>query len=266
MHPRLSLHQVAMMGEPTAAFIDHCTALGVAQMTLVTPKLFAEPGAIGAAKAAGPRTSTLNHVFAVHPNIEEESGEGCERMASALAVAAELGAQAIYLITGGRGSLDWEQAAARLAGLLAPARAEAQRLGIRLLVENASALNADIHIAHTLPDVIRLAEIAEIGVCVELHACWMEGNLKPQFRQAMPRIGLVQVSDYVPGDRATPCRAVPGDGVIPLERLLGDLLDAGYEGLFDIELIGPRIEAEGARAASARAAGYLSEMLVRLGV
>ena len=58
---------------------------------------------------------------------------------------------------------------------------------------------------------------------------------------------------------------MPGDGVIPLERLLGDLLELGYEGVFDLELLGPRIESEGNRAATKRAAERLSELLVKLG-
>ena len=121
------------------------------------------------------------------------------------------------------------------------------------------------HIAHTLADTIALAELAGIGLCIEWHACWMEAGLKTLLRQAIPRTGLVQVSDYVLGDRTAPCRAVPGDGVIPLDRILGDVLDAGYEGVFDIELVGPRIVAEGARAATQRAAQRVSEILTRLG-
>jgi hypothetical protein len=35
---------------------------------------------------------------------------------------------------------------------------------VRLLVENASSFNADLHIAHTLPDTIALATAAGIGV------------------------------------------------------------------------------------------------------
>ena len=61
------------------------------------------------------------------------------------------------------------------------------------------------------------------------------------------------------------CRAVPGDGAIPLERILGDVLDAGYTGVFDLELVGPRIDAEGARPATTRAAETLSRMLTKLG-
>ena len=93
----------------------------------------------------------------------------------------------------------------------------------------------------------------------------MEAGLRDLFRRVMPLVGLVQVSDYVLGDRSTPCRAVIGDGAIPLERLLGDILAAGYTGVFDLELVGPRIEAEGARAATRRAAENLSEILTRLG-
>jgi len=268
MHPRVSLHQVAFVTESTSAFIDHCRAIGVQHMTLATPVL-TRPGDLAGAEqalaAGGPRVSTVNHVFGVYPNLEHDTGEAAKRLLEAIDISARLGGSAIYLISGGRGALDWEQAAQRFAELIAPCTAAAEAQGVRLLVENASALNVDIHSAHTLPDAIRMAEIAGIGLCIELHACWMEGNLHEHFRRAMPLTGLVQVSDYVLGDRTTPCRAVPGDGAIPLERLIGDLLDAGYQGLFDLELVGPRIEAEGARPATTRAAEYLSELLTRLG-
>lgn len=268
MHPRVSLHQVAFVSESSRAFIDHCRAVGVQHMTLVTPVLN-QPGDLEQAEAAlalgGPRASTMNHVFGVYPNLEQDSGEAAKHLLDAIGTTARLGGKAIYLISGGRGSLDWEAAAERFAALIAPCKTAAEAKGIRLLVENASAMNVDIHSAHTLPDAIRMAEIAGIGVCIELHACWMEGALRENFRRAMPLTGLVQVSDYVLGDRTTPCRAVLGDGVIPLERLIGDILSAGYEGLFDLELVGPRIEAEGARPATTRAAEYLSELLTKLG-
>ena len=42
-----------------------------------------------------------------------------------------------------------------------------------------------------------------------------------------------------------PNRCAVGDGDIPVERLMGMVLDAGYEGAFDLEILGPRIEEEG---------------------
>lgn len=268
MHPRVSLHQVAFLKHATTEFVDFCRAQGIGRMTLVTPRLF-EPGGIDEAEAAlaagGPRATTVNHLFAVHPDLPDDNGTAADGLIRAIEATRRLGGSQIYLISGGRGRLDWEAAAARFTDLIAPCLPIAEAAGVRLLVENASAMNVDIHMAHTLPDAIHLAEIAGIGVCIELHACWMEGGLKDHLRRAVPLAGLVQVSDYVLGDRTTPCRAVPGDGAMPLERMLGDLLDLGYSGLFDLELVGPRIEAEGAASASARAADYLSNLLTKLG-
>ncbi len=268
MHPRVCLHQVAFAKDSTRTFIDHCRSIGVQHMTLAAPFLMM-PGALEEAKqaltAGGVRATTINQPFARYPDIERDEGGAREGMLQAIDMAVALGAPNIYLVTGARGSLSWEAAAERFAKLIEPCRLAARDKGIQLLLETASAFNADLHMAHTLADTIRLAGIAGIGVCIELHACWYEAGLRELFRSAISTTGLVQVSDYVLGDRTAPCRAVPGDGVMPLERLLGDLLELGYEGVFDLELLGPRIEAEGNRVATKRAAERLSEMLVKLG-
>ena len=71
----------------------------------------------------------------------------------------------------------------------------------------------------------------------------------------------VDVSDFAVGTLSTPNRLVPGDGDIPLRRIIDQLLDAGYEGVFDLELVGPKIEEEGYRGAIARSCAYLSDLL-----
>ena len=76
---------------------------------------------------------------------------------------------------------------------------------------------------------------------------------------------LVQVSDFGVGTLSTPNRLVPGDGDIPFQRVLGYVLDAGYQGMFDLELIGPKIEEEGYAAACRRAVDNLGAILESLG-
>jgi sugar phosphate isomerase/epimerase len=268
MHPRISLHQVAFANESVSSFVEYCQTAGISQMTLVSLFL-KKPGGMAAAAHAlahgNVKVATVNHPFAMFPNLQDDNGAAGEGLLQAIDLAASLGARAIYLQTGGRGALSWEQAAEKFAALVAPCRSAARARGITLMVENASSFNADIHIAHTLHDTIALAEIAGIGVCIDLQPCWAEAGLARLFKRAAPITGLVQVSDYVLGDRSAPCRAVPGDGTIPLEHLIADILNVGYQGVFDIELVGPRIEAEGARAASSRAAERLSGILTRLG-
>ena len=75
----------------------------------------------------------------------------------------------------------------------------------------------------------------------------------PTLRRAGPLLAHVQFSDWSVGSLSTPDRCVPGDGDIPLPRLLRALDGVFYGGAFELELVGPRIEAEGYEAAIARA-------------
>jgi sugar phosphate isomerase/epimerase len=268
-HPRVQLHQVAFLdGTTTPDFIRIAHGLGVGWLTLVTPMLMASGGMDGVADAlseTGVKVGTVNHPFA-HSSPLDRAGEAeVGALLKAIDITAELGGKQIYMLSGGRGSLDWEEAAARFAELIAPAREAAATKGIRLLIENAGAFNADFHIAHTLRDVTSLAEIAGIGVCMDFQPCFTEAGIKELITRATPNTGLVQISDYVLGDRCAPCRAVPGDGVVPNEKLIGYTLAAGYTGTFDLELVGPRIQKEGPLSASRRSCQALSAMLDRLG-
>jgi len=268
VHPRLSVDQLCFPGASIGEFVDHCAALDAHHVVLTSPGLLADGGAEEALAALhdGPRVEAVNHPFAIHPDLELDDGQAVATLERLIPVAAELGARSLYLLTGGRGRLDWAAAATAFVELVAPCVDLAERNGVRLMLENCTGLYADIHIAHTLTDAATLAEVAGLGLCIDLQFCWVEGDLGNALGRAVPRAGLVQVSDYVLGDRALPGRAVPGDGTIPLERLLGQLLELGYEGMFDLELLGPRIDEEGHRAATARAAERTGEILTSLGV
>jgi sugar phosphate isomerase/epimerase len=104
-----------------------------------------------------------------------------------------------------------------------------------------------------------------MGVCLELFHVWTEAGLRRDLREHIGSVSHVQLSDMARGSRALPCRAVPGDGDVPLAAIVSWLLDAGYEGAFDCELSGPEIDAAGHRAAATRAATWLDALLVELG-
>jgi sugar phosphate isomerase/epimerase len=180
--------------------------------------------------------------------------------------AAGAGARTVYLLTGGRDTLGWNQAADRFCAMIGPCVAHAKNAGVALAVENASSLYADLHLAHTLRDTVTLAEMSGLGVCIDVFHCWAEGDFVAMVERALPRTELIQLSDYVLGDRALPGRAVPGDGTIPIEGFVAQALAAGYSHGFDLELIGPRIEQEGRLESARRACAVVGTMLDRLAV
>ena len=56
------------------------------------------------------------------------------------------------------------------------------------------------------------------------------------------------------------------DGNISLRRIIGHLLEAGYDGAFDLEVLGPTAEDLGYEAVITRGVAWLDEEVVALGV
>lgn len=271
MHERLSIHPVCFAGAPFQELAGQWRKLKPRRVGLLSSFMQDEglSGVRAALDAGGYQVEAINHVFLpfgrhLEPDAESWK-EPRERLGRAIEDAKALGAKSIYTMTGGHGSLTWEEAAECFSAAIAPCVAQAKAAGIALMIEDAAPPYADIHLAHSLRDAILLAEIAGIGVCADFFACWAEAELRSSIRRAIPRCHLVQVCDYVYGDRALPARAVPGDGAIPVKRLIGWFLDAGYTGAFDIELLGPRIDKEGHFEATRRAADAVGEILHSLG-
>lgn len=248
---RLSVHSVTFYGATLEQMRSHWEALGVGRLSLIDTQL-SEPGLPEVVSAQGYSVESVYHLF--------DTADGLRRVIDA---AGEIDARVIYMLTGGRGDLTWEDAASRFCDAVQPCLDDAAAAGVALAIENASGLYADIHIAHTLRDTIELAESAGLGVCVDLFHCWTEAHLPALLERALPRTELIQLSDHVLGDRALPARAVPGDGAIPLETLIAQALTSGYRHGFDLELIGPRIDREGPLEAARRACGAVSAMLSR---
>jgi sugar phosphate isomerase/epimerase len=130
------------------------------------------------------------------------------------------------------------------------------------MIEPTNMLFANVGFLHTLRDTVEVAQRTGLGVCLDVQHCFTERDLRGSIRRAAGSLGLVQLSDWIPG-RRTPFRAVPGDGAIPLERIVAATLEDGYAGLFDLELYPePGVAPAGTIRRGAERAG---EMLERLG-
>jgi sugar phosphate isomerase/epimerase len=271
MHPRISLNHLCFAGASLSQYASHWRELGARRVSFVSPPLMeADLSSVQEALGAGDyEVETIAHMFMpgrqLTPNEESWTTARTE-LTKVIAIAEKLDARSIYMLTGGHGSLTWEQAAEAFSAAVAPCVSQARDAGIGLAIENALPLYADAHIGHSLRDTVALAEMADVGLCIDLFGCWTEAALQESIERAIPRCHVIQVSDYIYGDRTLPSRGVPGDGAIPLQRLMGWALAAGYAGAFDLELIGPRIESEGQVAAARRAIEQVGKILQSLGV
>lgn len=226
--------------------------LGIDNVGLVSPKLEAtdwDPELVVAANL---------HVSSIA--IEERV------MDDALRVAGTIGAGPVYITTGGVGAMPWQEAANRFCERIRPAAALANDMGVQLAVEPTIALRSDLSFLFTFRDAVDLARDAGISVVLDLYSSWCERDLPHLVRENLDILALVQICDYNYGAFSTPDRSVIGDGDLPLKRLLGEILDAGYTGVFDIELLGARIETEGYRSAIGRSVQQAGELLDQLGV
>jgi len=269
LHDRVSVHSVCFPRAGIDELFRHWATLAARRVSFSSAQLI-DHGPAEVRRlldAGGHQAETMTHVLRIGAlsGAAQDIADDRARLSRAIAAAATIGARSIYMLSGGRGAMSWQAAAEVFAETVAPCRLQARDAGVALAVENASPLYADLHIGNNLRDTLTLAEHAGIGVCIDIWGCWTEADLPELMQRAMPICRVIQVSDYVGGDRALPCRAVPGDGMIPLESIVSQALKSGYAGAFDLELIGPRIDQEGAALAVARAAQRVGQMLRALG-
>lgn len=273
MHSRLTLNQVSLAENATAVpgadamlrDIELCQAAGIERIGIRAAMLEANGWGPGIEQL---RNSALQVTHLVHRAMFELDNPASwpaaqERGRDVAAAAAALDAPLVYLTSGPAGSLLFEQAAEAFVAAVAPVVGFCAERGVELAVETANPQYHDIHMLHTLRDTIDVANRAGMKVCVDLHACWTEPNLRTLLRDASGSIALVQLGDYSLGQHSL-TRAIPGEGMIPLERIVGWLVDDGYQGLFDLEFPGDHCVPRA--SAVQRAVQNMDAMMVRLGL
>jgi sugar phosphate isomerase/epimerase len=267
MHQAISINTLCLAPAPLAAQIETIARLGAHG---ISPELeqVKEAGVQESAvqlRDSGLAVATLTHrSFGFSTTQETQAAR--ERLFATIEIASAIGAQNIIMTTGGRGQHAWSDAAKRFAEAIIPCAEAAREAGIGLGIEPTSHLYSDVSIVHRLSDTITLARQAGISVMADLFACWVDADIETALADAAPLSPLAQICDYVYGDRGLPCRAVPGDGAVPYERFIPIMIDAGFKGWWDLEIIGPRLQAEGQEAGLRRAAAHIGRLLEAAGV
>jgi sugar phosphate isomerase/epimerase len=265
IHPRISINTISTLTWPLADDLALLERLGARRLAFPLLKIEDDvAGGLDAIRRAGVEVTCVAASTADASLLT--SDEALAALCPAIDGAHALSSPLCYFTSGRTPErMSTDDACAALVEALPSAIAYAAERGVRLAVENNSVTNRNIGFVHTLPDAIRLAEETGLGICLELQNCWYERDLSRLFREHVAQIALVQVSDFRVGEPLRLNRRVPGDGSMPLAWLIRELLEAGYDGLFDIEVIGPAIDAEGPESALRRSAEWLGGRLTEYG-
>jgi sugar phosphate isomerase/epimerase len=171
----------------------------------------------------------------------------------------------MYGLVGPRPTARWDASADAYVNAAGELSGYAADRGLRLAIEPTSWLYSDLTFIHSFHDAVLVASRAGMGVCLDAFHVWTEAGLRDAISAHVDLIAHVQLSDMTRGARSLPCRDIPGAGDIPLAAIVQWLLEAGYAGVFDLELNGPAIDAIGHHAAAAQTGAWLDTTLKELG-
>ena len=267
MHPRVSVSGLCFPELSAPDAIAVIAGLGVASTSVTGAK--ARAAGAGAVVAAGRRHGvmivTTTGSLALDLSSVDAAAGARQRAERDVDLAAAVSAAVMYGLTGPRTADRWDACADAYVNAAGELAGYAADRGVTLAIEPTSWLFADLTFIHTFHDALLVAPRAGMGICLDAFHVWTEAGLREEIGAHASLIAHVQLSDMMRGARSLPCRAVPGDGDVPLAALVRWLLDAGYPGVFDCELNGPAIDAAGHQLAAARAANWLDKLLDELG-
>ena len=257
-HPRLSVSQMCTYPWPFAESLALWDELGVRHAGLILEKID-EPG------RAALRQRSMTSSTVLTRNFDLAAPETWDTTRALLNQATDLAAQlggCPYFTPGASDGRSVGDLTAALAQAVAPCVAYAESHGVRLAIEATG--RVDRSFAHTLRDGIEVAEQVGVGIVADLGICWTEPDFEDTVRRAGSRVAVVQISDAVPGKSDHSDRVVPGDGDLDIGAFVEAALEAGYTGAFELELVGPAIDAEGPAHAVRRAVNHVSTLLERI--
>ncbi|HUD30923.1 MAG TPA: TIM barrel protein [Novosphingobium sp.] len=260
IHPKLSVDAMCSFRWPFARDLAVWRDMGVRHAGLLISKIADEPDRhLDALDAAGIAVSTLiTGGFLLGDRTTWDATRRDHRQAIDL-VAAH-GGHSIYFTTGRTVNCDWDEDLALFAEAVAPTVAHAREKGVVAAFE--PSLRTSVSFCTRLADAVEIADRTGLGIVSDFGNNWMERGLSATLRRAMPHVALVQIGDVAisgPGGRLH-----VGSGDLPLRRMMGDVLDAGYTGVFDLEVVpadySAETDEEELRAGIAAASALLDDM------
>jgi sugar phosphate isomerase/epimerase len=188
-----------------------------------------------------------------------------EDATDALRSAKALGTETLVVYSGARAGHTYNHARRLIQEALRELAPLAAELGVTLAVEPMHAGCAtEFTFLTTIDDVLDL--IGQVGspmvkMVFDTYHLGLDGDVLDRIAEIAPHVALVQLGDArrPPEGEQNRCRL--GEGMIPLREIVAALKSAGYDGFYDVELLGEEIETRDYAELLAHAKGAFEELV-----
>ncbi|NLY00475.1 MAG: sugar phosphate isomerase/epimerase [Rhodopirellula sp.] len=166
--------------------------------------------------------------------------------AEALRTAAALEAGCLVVYSGARANHTYNHARRLFRDAIQELLPLSASLGVALAVEPMHpACAAEFTFLTTIDDVVKLLEAIDspqLKIVFDTYHLGQDRSILERIDRVAPHIAIVQLGDAKQPPHGEQNRCRLGEGVIPLQEIVARLTEAGYDGYYDVELLGEEIE------------------------
>jgi sugar phosphate isomerase/epimerase len=246
--PRVSVSQVSTL---TGSFVDDVRAYAAAGLDGIGVWELKLPDGGDAEALEALAASGLESASAVPavPSIlplprlggPDDPAERIDAICASLHRLAPFAPGGVVCLTGTGADRDPDDARATVVEGLRTIAAEAERVGVRIGLEPYQRDDGEPWtIVSTIPEAVELIRDAgdapALGLQFDVWHLWNTPTLEDDIEGELNRFVGVHVSDHRHWTRGWADRVLPGDGDADVARILGLLDEAGWSGLYDVEI------------------------------
>jgi sugar phosphate isomerase/epimerase len=173
--------------------------------------------------------------------------ESVEDAAEALRTAAQLGAGSLVVYSGARAGHTYNHARRLIQSALTELIPTAAELGVLLAVEPLHpGCAAECTFLTSVDDVLAVLEAVgseQVKMVFDTYHLGQDPEIVDRIAEITPQVAIVQLGDAKGPPEGEQNRCRLGEGIIPLAEIVTALKAAGYDGYYDVELLGEEIEA-----------------------
>jgi sugar phosphate isomerase/epimerase len=246
--PTLSMNEVTTYRWPLEEDVRHYAAAGYEGIGLWRPKMsdYGDEAAVDLIAESGLRVTNLLWAGGFTGSDGRTPEESVQDAVQAIRLAGALGAGCLVLYAGGRNNHIYRQAERLLRGALDELLIHAADCEVTLAIEPMhSACATEWTFLTDLESTVALLESYNspfLKLVFDTYHFGHDGATRANLGELVPHIGIVHLGDRSAPHAAEQDRRRLGEGRLHLPELIRGLLEAGYAGDFDVELIGREIE------------------------